>query len=104
MQASGRNISYFFEGDQGPSGEVGPDGSLYYIVGHVDEVLDPDTGFTVTSFKWSGSATDSQPDRLSNESRGGPSACGQERPGFPVDSAPAAGYPPGGRLVEEAGL
>ncbi len=58
VQASGRNIFYFFEGDQGPFGEVGPDGALYYIVGHVDEVLDPDTGFTVTSFKWSGSATE----------------------------------------------
>ena len=58
VQASGRNIFYFFEGDQGPFGEVGSNGALYYIVGHVDEVLDPDTGFTVTAFEWSGSATE----------------------------------------------
>ena len=57
LQASGRNIFYFFEGDQGPFGEVGPDGALYYIVGHVDEVLDLDTGF-LTSVEWSGSATE----------------------------------------------
>ena len=58
VQASGRTVFYFFEGDQGPFGEVGADGALYYIVGHVDEVLDPDTDFTVTSFEWSGTATE----------------------------------------------
>jgi len=58
LQASGRTVFYFYEGDQGPFGEVGPDGALYYIVGHVDEVLDPETDFTVTSFKWSGTATE----------------------------------------------
>ena len=58
FQSSGRTVFYFFEGDQGPFGTVGPNGALYYIVGHVDEVLDPETGFTVTSFKWSGRATE----------------------------------------------
>lgn len=58
LQASGRTVFYFFEGDQGPFGPVGEDGALYYIVGHVDETLDPDTGFTVTSFEWSGRATE----------------------------------------------
>jgi hypothetical protein len=58
VQASGRTVFYFFAGDQGPLGEVAPDGALYYIVGHVDEVLDPETDFTVTSFEWSGKATE----------------------------------------------
>lgn len=57
-QVSGRTVFFFFEGDQGPSGLVGEDGALYHIVGHVDETLDPDTGFTVTSFEWSGRATE----------------------------------------------
>jgi hypothetical protein len=58
LQASGRTVFYFFEGDQGPFGPVGEDGALYYLVGHVDETLDPDTDFTVTSFEWSGRATE----------------------------------------------
>ena len=58
LQLSGRSMFYFFPGDQGPFGEVGPNGALYYLVGHVDETLDPETGFTVTSFEWGGQATE----------------------------------------------
>lgn len=56
IQASGRTVFYLFEGDQGPFGLVDFPGALYYIVGHVDEILDLDTD-TVTSFEWSGRAT-----------------------------------------------
>lgn len=56
VRAWGRTVFYFFEGDQGPFGPVGEGGALYYIVGYVDETLDPDTEFTVTSFRWKGRA------------------------------------------------
>ena len=59
VQASGRTLLYFYEGDFGPfEGQAGPNGALYYIVGHVDETLDPELGFAVTSLKWSGTATE----------------------------------------------
>ncbi len=59
LQASGRTLLYFYKGDLGPFvGEAGDDGGLYYIVGHVDEILDPALAYAVTSFKWSGKATE----------------------------------------------
>lgn len=61
VQASGRTVFYFFAGDQGPFGPVGANGALYYIVGHVDEILDLDeegSVTSVTSFEWSGRATE----------------------------------------------
>jgi hypothetical protein len=57
IQGSGRSIFYLFEGDQGPFGEVGFPGALYYVVGNVDETLDLDTN-VITSFGWSGRATE----------------------------------------------
>lgn len=56
VKASGRTLFYFYEGDEGPFGVVGPNGALYYITGHVDETLASD--FVVTSFRWSGQATE----------------------------------------------
>lgn len=53
IQGSGRSIFYLFEGDQGPFGEVGSPGALYYVVGNVDETLDLDAN-VITSFAWSG--------------------------------------------------
>jgi hypothetical protein len=59
FQAAGRTLFYFYPGDLGPFGPVDEhNGALYYIVGHVDEILDPDNFFAVTSFEWSGTATE----------------------------------------------
>ena len=55
IQGSGRSVFFLFEGDQGPFGEVGSSGALYYMVGNVDETLDLDTNL-ITSFEWSGQA------------------------------------------------
>ena len=56
FQASGRTLLYFYPGDVGPFGPVEANGGLYYFVGQVDEILSSD--FFVTSFEWSGKATD----------------------------------------------
>ncbi|HEU4319685.1 MAG TPA: hypothetical protein VFS66_06350 [Acidimicrobiia bacterium] len=57
LQASGRTLFWFYAGDQGPFGPVGANGALYYIVGHVDQILDQEL-LLVTSFEWSGRATE----------------------------------------------
>jgi hypothetical protein len=54
LKASGLTLFYFWAGDQGPYGEVGEDGALYYIDGTVEEILDSD--FVVTYFRWTGRA------------------------------------------------
>lgn len=54
LKARGLTLFYFWAGDQGPYGEVGPDGALYYIDGKVEEILDEN--FVVTYFSWTGSA------------------------------------------------
>lgn len=54
VKARGLTLFYFWAGDQGPYGEVGPDGALYYIDGTVEEILDEN--FVVTYFRWTGRA------------------------------------------------
>lgn len=58
IQAVGKTVFYFYEGDVGPYGLVplGSEGALYYIVGVVDESLDETD--VVTSFRWAGKATE----------------------------------------------
>ena len=55
IEISGQTILYFFPGDQGPEGEVGENGALYAVVGHVQETLDLDQNL-ITSFTLRGQA------------------------------------------------
>jgi hypothetical protein len=55
-QVYGTYIAAFFEGDQGPEGEVGSGGALYFLVGHASFSYDADD--VVTSFSIDGQATD----------------------------------------------
>jgi hypothetical protein len=57
IEASGQTIFYFFPGDQGPFGEVGPNGGLFHVTGHVEEIWDLDTD-VVTAFSLNGRATE----------------------------------------------
>ena len=57
IEVSGQTILYFFPGDQGPEGEVGENGALYSVVGHVQETLDLDQDL-ITSFSLRGQATE----------------------------------------------
>jgi hypothetical protein len=57
IEFSGQTIFYFFPGDQGPFGEVGEDGGLYRVVGHVTETWDLDQDL-ITSFSFQGQATE----------------------------------------------
>jgi hypothetical protein len=47
----------FFEGDQGPEGEVGPGGAEYFVTGHQSFVYDPKNDVT-TSYELDGQAID----------------------------------------------
>jgi hypothetical protein len=53
----GTFLFLFFPGDQGPVGEVGPDGALYGLIGHFTAISDPVTD-VVTSFEGDGQASD----------------------------------------------
>jgi len=55
IEISGQTILYFFPGDQGPEGEVGENGALYAVMGHVQETLDLDQDL-ITSFSLQGQA------------------------------------------------
>ena len=57
IEISGQTILYFFPGDQGPEGEVGENGALYAVVGHVQETLDLDQNL-ITAFTLRGQATE----------------------------------------------
>ena len=47
----------FAEGDQGPEGEVGPGGAMFFITGHFEAVYDPET-FLVASWEGNGRAVE----------------------------------------------
>ena len=53
----GKYFISFFEGDQGPEGEVGPGGALYFITGHFEAIYDPET-FLVLSWEGNGQAVE----------------------------------------------
>lgn len=57
IEAQGQTIFYFYPGDQGPLGTVGPNGGLFHVTGHVREMWDLDND-VITSFSSSGQATD----------------------------------------------
>ncbi len=57
IEVSGQTILWFFPGDLGPEGEVGANGALYSVVGHVRETLDLDQdmcclGTSTPSSRW----------------------------------------------------
>jgi hypothetical protein len=47
----GKYMFLFFEGDQGPEGEVGPGGALYFITGHFEALYDP---VSLVGLSWEG--------------------------------------------------
>jgi hypothetical protein len=53
----GRFLAQFYPGDQGPEGEVGPDGALYGLIGHHWLTYDPEAD-VITSFELRGRAVD----------------------------------------------
>lgn len=57
LQISGRIFIGFFEGDQGPSGQVETGGALLSVVGNAQITVDGSTG-EYTSFSLTGRFTD----------------------------------------------
>lgn len=55
-QVHGTYIAAFLEGEQGPAGEVGPDGAMYFLVGHATFFWSADD--VITSFSLDGQATE----------------------------------------------
>jgi hypothetical protein len=56
VEISGRIFIVLFEGEPGPSGEVGSDGALLSLVGHVQFTVD--VSGSITSFSLDGTSTD----------------------------------------------
>ena len=59
-RSSGRIFISFLPGEQGPLGEVGPDGGLFSVIGHQQLTFDLDSNLT-TSYSLDGQQPTSAP-------------------------------------------